>query len=61
MTTPLPPPKRKDPLRRTQAPTLPPGNRSREAQGLTAMAAQGRFALQVCADCARVQYPPRQI
>lgn len=61
MTTPLPPPKRKDPLKRTQAPTLPPGNRSREAQGLTAMAAQGRFALQVCADCSRVQYPPRQI
>lgn len=61
MTTRLPPPKRKDPVRRTRRPALPPGNRSREAQGLAAMAATGRFALQTCADCATVQYPPRQI
>ena len=61
MTTPLPPPKKKDPVARTMAPTQPPGNRSREAQGLTAMAAVGRFALQICTDCGQVQYPPRQI
>ena len=61
MTTKLPPPARKDPTRRTRMPTRPPGNRSREAHGLTAMAAAGRFALQICADCATVQYPPRQI
>ena len=61
MTTKLPPPKRKDPVKRTRMPTLPPGNRSREAQGLAAMAAVGRFALQTCADCGTVQYPPRQI
>jgi len=61
MTTPLPPPKRRDPVRRLRQPTLPPGNRSREAQGLTAMAAAGRFALQVCPACGRVQYPPRQV
>ena len=61
MTTPLPPPKKKDPVRRTRQPTLPPANRSREAQGLTAMAAAGRFALQTCTDCGTVAYPPRQI
>ena len=61
MTTPLPPPPKKDPVRRTRQPTLPPGNRSREAHGLAAMAATGRFALQTCRNCGRVQYPPRQI
>lgn len=61
MTTPLPPPKKRDPVRRLRQPTLPPGNRSREAQGLTAMAAAGRFALQVCPACNKVQYPPRQV
>ncbi|MDP6690524.1 MAG: SDR family NAD(P)-dependent oxidoreductase [Alphaproteobacteria bacterium] len=61
MTAPLPPPRKKDPVERTRQPTLPPGNRSREAQGLTAMAAVGRFALQVCAGCRQVQYPPRQV
>ncbi|MBT5194771.1 MAG: SDR family NAD(P)-dependent oxidoreductase [Rhodospirillaceae bacterium] len=61
MTTPLPPPKKKDPVERTRQPTQPPGNRSREAQGLTAMAAVGRFALQTCAACGQVQYPPRQV
>ena len=61
MTTPLPKPKRKDPVKRTRKPTMPPGNRSREAQGLASMAARGRFALQTCADCGAVQYPPRQI
>ena len=61
MTKTLPPPKRKDPRLRTRMPTLPPGNRSREAQGLVAMAAVGRFALQTCVECGTVQYPPRQI
>ena len=57
----VPPPKRKNPLRRTQAPLLPPSARSRAALGITAAAAQGRFVLQVCAACETVQYPPREI
>ena len=61
MTTPLPRPKRKDPIKRTRLPALPPAPRSREAQGLTAVAAEGRFALQRCGDCGRIQYPPRQL
>jgi NAD(P)-dependent dehydrogenase (short-subunit alcohol dehydrogenase family)/uncharacterized OB-fold protein len=61
MTTALPIPKRKNPVKRTRSPSLPPGNRSREAQGLAAMATAGRFALQVCNKCNKVQYPPRQI
>ncbi|MBO6777255.1 MAG: SDR family NAD(P)-dependent oxidoreductase [Marinibacterium sp.] len=59
MTTPLTPPPRKDPLKRTVSPTQPPVIRSRAALGLTAMAAEGRFALQTCAECGAVQYPPR--
>jgi 3-oxoacyl-[acyl-carrier protein] reductase len=39
---------------------LPPSARSRIALGLTAAAAQGRFELQVCEECGRVQYPPRE-
>jgi NAD(P)-dependent dehydrogenase (short-subunit alcohol dehydrogenase family)/uncharacterized OB-fold protein len=39
---------------------LPPSARSRAALGLTAAAAVGRFELQVCLDCAAVQYPPRE-
>ncbi len=61
MTSSLAPPGKKDPTRRTRLPTRPPGNRSREAHGLTAMAAAGRFALQTCERCGTVQYPPRQI
>jgi len=53
-------PKRKNPVLRTRLPTLPPGTRSRVALGLTAAAAQGRFELQQCADCGKVQYPPRE-
>jgi NAD(P)-dependent dehydrogenase (short-subunit alcohol dehydrogenase family)/uncharacterized OB-fold protein len=53
-------PKRKNPVMRTRLPTLPPGARSRVALGLTAAAAEGRFALQVCGDCGAVQYPPRE-
>ncbi len=61
MTTILPTPKKKDPIQRTRKPSMPPGNRSREAQGLAAMATSGRFALQVCNHCTKVQYPPRQV
>jgi NAD(P)-dependent dehydrogenase (short-subunit alcohol dehydrogenase family)/uncharacterized OB-fold protein len=60
MTQPLIRPKRKNPVLRTRLPTLPPGTRSRVALGLTAAAAEGRFALQVCRDCGAVQYPPRE-
>ena len=59
MSTPLARPKRKNPLARTRLPLLPQGARSRTAHGLTAAAAEGRFALQVCKDCAHVLYPPR--
>jgi NAD(P)-dependent dehydrogenase (short-subunit alcohol dehydrogenase family)/uncharacterized OB-fold protein len=59
MSEPLARPKRKNPLARTRRPLLPPAARSRTAHGLTAAAAEGRFALQVCADCAAVVYPPR--
>jgi len=59
MTKPLARPKRKDPLKKTRLPLLPAGMRSRTAHGLTAAAAEGRFQLQVCADCAQVVYPPR--
>ena len=61
MAAPLSRPKRKNPIARTRLPALPPAPRSREAQGLTAAAAEGRFALQRCGDCGRIQYPPRQL
>ncbi len=61
MTGPAGPPRRKDPTRRTRLPVTPPGNRSREAHGLAAMAAAGRFALQCCRRCGHVHYPPRQL
>lgn len=59
MVEPLQPPSRKNPQVRTVSPTRPPESRSRAALGLTAAAATGRFALQVCAECGVVQYPPR--
>jgi NAD(P)-dependent dehydrogenase (short-subunit alcohol dehydrogenase family)/uncharacterized OB-fold protein len=59
MTEPLTRPRRKDPLRKTREPLLPQGARSRTAHGLTAAAAEGRFALQMCADCGFTLYPPR--
>ena len=59
MTEPLTRPKRKNPLKKTRLPLLPQGVRSRTALGLTAAAAEGRFALQVCAECRAVVYPPR--
>ena len=60
MTDVLKRPKRKNPVLRSRAPTLPPLVRSRVAHGLTAAAARGAFALQVCAECGTVQYPPRE-
>jgi NAD(P)-dependent dehydrogenase (short-subunit alcohol dehydrogenase family)/uncharacterized OB-fold protein len=60
MTMPLMRPKRKNPVLRTPQMNLPPWARSRVALGLTAAAAEGRFELQVCADCQAVQYPPRE-
>ncbi|NRB05717.1 MAG: SDR family NAD(P)-dependent oxidoreductase [Rhodobacteraceae bacterium] len=59
MTTPLQPPPKKDPQKRSTAPTRPPEMRSRAAMHLTAAAAEGRFALQCCLECGAVQYPPR--
>jgi NAD(P)-dependent dehydrogenase (short-subunit alcohol dehydrogenase family)/uncharacterized OB-fold protein len=53
-------PKRKNPILRTRLPTVPPAARSRIALGLTAAAARGIFALQVCRNCGTVQYPPRE-
>ncbi|MGA1288635.1 MAG: SDR family NAD(P)-dependent oxidoreductase [Rubrivivax sp.] len=60
MTMPLMRPKRKNPVLRTRQMNLPPWTRSRVAMGLTVAAAEGRFALQVCAECGAVQYPPRE-
>lgn len=59
MISPLQPPPRKDPQKRTKSPMRPPEARSRAALGLSAAAAEGRFALQVCEECGAVQYPPR--
>jgi NAD(P)-dependent dehydrogenase (short-subunit alcohol dehydrogenase family)/uncharacterized OB-fold protein len=59
VTKPLLRPKRKNPLKRTRLPLRPQDLRSRTAHGLTAAAAEGRFALQVCLDCNTVIYPPR--
>lgn len=51
----------KHPLQRTRRPLLPPASRSRAALGLAVAAAQGRFALQLCAACGTLQYPPREV
>ncbi|MBH1973863.1 MAG: SDR family NAD(P)-dependent oxidoreductase [Rhodobacteraceae bacterium] len=56
MITPSP---KKNPDRRSPAPTSPPAGRSRAALGLMAAAAEGRFALQRCAACHCLQYPAR--
>lgn len=61
MTEALVKPKKKNPVERTRLATLPPAARSRSALGLTRSAAEGRFELQVCADCTTVQYPPREV
>jgi NAD(P)-dependent dehydrogenase (short-subunit alcohol dehydrogenase family)/uncharacterized OB-fold protein len=60
MTMPLMKPKRKNPVLRTRQMNLPPWSRGRVALGMTAAAADGRFALQVCERCQAVQYPPRE-
>ena len=61
MTQALSKPLKKNPVARTRQAALPPGTRSRRALGLTAAAAAGRFDLQVCQECAAVQYPPREV
>lgn len=59
MTKPLSSPPRKDPQKRSTAPTRPPEIRSRASLGMSAAAAEGRFALQQCDECGTVQYPAR--
>lgn len=61
MTTPLTPPPKKNPQKKTVSPTRPAEGRSRAAMGLSAAAAEGRFALQCCAECDTIQYPPRDV
>jgi len=51
--------KRRNPLVALKPPLVPPFARSRAAQGLTAAAALGVFALQRCEKCGAAQYPPR--
>ena len=60
MSQPIKRPKRKNPILRTRAPTLPPDRRSRVALGLVRAAALGRLELQRCAGCGAIQYPPRE-
>ncbi|MEZ5606661.1 MAG: SDR family NAD(P)-dependent oxidoreductase [Burkholderiaceae bacterium] len=60
MTEPLQRPPRKNPILRTPQMNLPPSQRGRVALGITAGAAEGRFVLQVCAECGATQYPPRE-
>jgi NAD(P)-dependent dehydrogenase (short-subunit alcohol dehydrogenase family)/uncharacterized OB-fold protein len=60
MSPPLMRPRRKNPVLRTRQMNVPPWARGRVALGLTAAAAEGRFALQTCAECGAVQYPPRE-
>lgn len=60
MSPPFMKPPRKNPVLRTRQMNLPPSARGRVALGMTAAAALGRFELQVCEECARVQYPPRE-
>ncbi|MDH3440639.1 MAG: zinc ribbon domain-containing protein, partial [Gammaproteobacteria bacterium] len=61
MTEALKRPPKKDPQKRTDSPTLPPYARSRKAVAFTTAAAEGRFALQVCAECEHVTYPAREV
>ncbi len=59
MTDPLKRPPKRNPILPLRLPTLPPSARSRAALRMTASVAEGRFELQTCHDCGRVQYPPR--
>lgn len=61
MTTPLPPPRPKDPLRRSRVALRPARARSRAAVALAVVAARGGFALHTCCDCGAIQYPPRDV
>lgn len=56
-----PRPERRDPLRRKVERHVPPPARSRALHAMSARAAQGRFVLQRCTDCAAVTYPPRDV
>ncbi|TPQ31273.1 short-chain dehydrogenase [Bradyrhizobium guangdongense] len=60
MIDPIEPPKRKNPLLRTQLPTAPPRPRSRRSHGFTRAAAEGRFMLQRCEACGSFAYPARE-
>ena len=61
MTDALPPPKKKNPVRRTRRPMVPPAARSRAGLFMTAFAARGELRLQHCGDCGAIAYPPRDI
>ncbi|MEP6785981.1 MAG: SDR family NAD(P)-dependent oxidoreductase [Sphingomonadales bacterium] len=54
-----PPREAMDPLARKKIRHLSPASRSRAMHAMSARAAQGRFVLQVCADCGKATYPPR--
>jgi len=55
-----PPRETRDPLARKKARHVSPSARSRAIHAMSARAAQGRFVLQVCADCGKATYPPRE-
>lgn len=55
-----PPREARDPLARKKARHLSPAARSRSMHAMSARAAQGRFVLQVCTDCGKATYPPRE-
>jgi NAD(P)-dependent dehydrogenase (short-subunit alcohol dehydrogenase family)/uncharacterized OB-fold protein len=61
MTAPLQRPPKKNPQKRTILPTLPPSARSRKAIAFSTAAAEGRLALQTCAECNEVIYPAREV
>lgn len=50
---------KRDPLARKKVRHLPPAVRSSAMHAMSARAAQGRFVLQVCTDCGKATYPPR--
>lgn len=53
------PREKRDPLARKKARHVSPATRSRAMHAMSARAAQGRFVLQVCTDCDKATYPPR--
>ena len=54
-------PPKKDPQKRTVLPTSPPSARSRKAIAFSTAVAEGRLALQICAECDHVIYPAREL